>query len=120
MQAEKLSELARAALEEIKALDITILDVRDMTSMMDYMMIATGTSNRHVKSLADNLMEKTREQGVRPLGIEGEQLGEWVLVDLGDVVVHIMQPDVRAFYNLEKLWDRSLVESLKAKHEENG
>jgi len=92
-----------------------VLDVRNMTSMMDSMIVATGTSNRHVKSLADNVLEKARERGVKAIGVEGEREAEWVLVDLGDVVVHIMQPDVRAFYNLEKLWDSDLIRSVRMK-----
>lgn len=115
MQLEQLNKLVCASLEDIKGLDIKVLDVRGMTSVMDSMIIATGTSNRHVKSLADNLLEKARQQGIRPLGVEGADEGSWVLVDLGDVVVHLMQPDVRAFYNLEKLWDRELLESIKIK-----
>lgn len=115
MQLEKLKQLVCSALEDIKALDIKVLDVQDMTSVMDLMVVATGTSNRHVKSLADNLVEKAKKQGVRPMGIEGEQQAEWVLVDLGDIVAHIMQPDIRATYNLETLWDRDLIESIKLK-----
>lgn len=120
MQLEKLNKLVCDALEDIKALDIKVLDVRDMPSVMDSMIIATGTSNRHVQSLADNVLEKSREQGVRPLGIEGHQEGDWVLVDLGDVVVHIMQPDVRAFYNLEKLWDPEMIESVRQQRMNKG
>ena len=120
MQIEQLNKLVCNALEDIKALDIKVLDVREMTSMMDSMIVATGTSNRHVKSLADNVQEKAREQGIKPIGVEGEQEAEWVLVDLGDVVVHIMQPDIRAFYNLEKLWDRDLIESVRLKRSERG
>jgi ribosome-associated protein len=120
MQIEKLNKLVCTALEDMKALDIKVLDVQGMTSVMDSMIIATGTSNRHVKSLADNLLEKSRAQGVKALGIEGQQEGDWVLVDLGDVVVHIMQPDVRAFYNLEKLWDREFTESIRIKRSEQG
>ena len=120
MQVELLKKLVQTALEDIKALDIKVLDVQGMTSVMDYMIVATGTSNRHVKSLADSVLEKAREKGLRPFGVEGEREAEWILVDLGDIVVHIMQPEVRAFYNLEKLWDRELIESIELKRSEQG
>ncbi|MFO7604223.1 MAG: ribosome silencing factor [Gammaproteobacteria bacterium] len=104
MNTETLRDLVIAALEDIKATDIKILDLRGRSDMTDLMVIATGNTARQVKSLANNVVEKAKEAGERPLGIEGEQTGEWVLVDLGDVVVHVMQPAVRDFYNLEKLW----------------
>ena len=95
---------AQQALEDLKAVDPVVLDVRELSAMMDWLVVASGTSSRHVKSLADNVMVKAREQGVRPLGVEGERVGEWVLVDFGDVVVHVMQPAARSFYDLERLW----------------
>lgn len=104
MQAEPLADLVVDALEELKGVDIQRIDVRDRTSVTDFMIIASGTSGRHVQSLADRVVERVRESGVRPLGIEGEQGSDWVLVDLGDVVVHVMLPERREFYNLEKLW----------------
>ena len=95
---------AQQALEYLKAVDPVVLDVRELSSIMDWLIVASGTSSRHVKSLADNVIMKARQQGVRPLGVEGERVGEWVLVDFGDVVVHVMQPAARSFYDLERLW----------------
>ena len=95
---------AQGALDDLKAVEPVVLDVRSLSSVMDYLIVASGTSSRHVKSLADNVLMKAKEQGVRPLGVEGERAGEWVLVDFGDVVVHVMQPAARSFYDLERLW----------------
>ncbi|HEX6549443.1 MAG TPA: ribosome silencing factor [Gammaproteobacteria bacterium] len=104
MNPEQLRDLVVAALEDMKGVDVRALDVRGSTPLTDFMVIASGTSDRHVKSLATSVLDKAREAGVKPMGIEGEQEGEWVLVDLRDVVVHVMRPQVRDFYNLEKLW----------------
>lgn len=104
MNSEQLSDLVVNALEEVKAKDIVKLDVRDLTTVTDYMVVASGTSNRHVKALADAVAEKSREAGHKPAGVEGEDGSEWVLIDLHDVLVHVMLPRVREFYNLEKLW----------------
>ena len=104
MQIEELKDLVIAALEELKAVDIKVLDVEGKASFTDRMIIASGTSSRHVKSVADNVVMRAKEKGVELLGMEGETTGEWILVDLGDVVVHVMQPEIRDFYNLEKLW----------------
>lgn len=102
--AEELVDLVTTALEDMKGQQIRVLDVRGKTPLTDYMIIASGTSNRHVKSLADSVAIKAKAAGFPPLGIEGQDAQEWVLVDLNDVIVHVMQPKVRDFYNLEKLW----------------
>ncbi|HET8874953.1 MAG TPA: ribosome silencing factor [Casimicrobiaceae bacterium] len=104
MRLDKLQKVAVAALEDIKARDIQVIDVRPQTSLYDTMVIASGDSNRQVKALAHHVRDKLKEAGASILGIEGEEAGEWVLVDAGDVVVHVMQPAVRAYYNLEELW----------------
>jgi ribosome-associated protein len=92
------------ALEELKAKDVREIDVRGKTSIADLLVIASGTSARHVKSIADEVVKFAKKAGVMPLGIEGEREGEWVLVDLGDVIVHVMLPRIREFYGLERLW----------------
>ena len=104
MNAEQLTKVVLDALDDMKAQNVQIIDVRDKTSVTDVMVISSGTSARQVKSQADHVVEKSKENGVQPLGVEGEREAEWVLVDLGDVVVHIMQPAIRDFYHLEKLW----------------
>ena len=93
-----------AALEELKARDVREIDVRGRTGITDFMVIASGTSTRHVKSIADEVIKFAKRCGVMPLGVEGEREAEWVLVDLGDVIVHVMLPRVREFYGLERLW----------------
>ena len=104
MNLEELTELVIDALEDVKAVDIKIIDVRGRTSITDVMVIASGNSDRHIKSLADNVIVKAKAAGVQPLGVEGQDSRDWVLVDLNDIVVHVMLPEVRDFYNLEKLW----------------
>lgn len=114
MQNEQLAQLAVTALEDMKAQDITVIDVRGKTSVTDFMVIASGSSSRHVKSLAETVLEKVKAQGVRPLGSEGLDGGEWALLDLGDVVVHVMQVATRQFYDLERLWQGA--EQSRAQH----
>lgn len=104
MPLDRLQALVIDALEDLKGVDIKVLDVTGMTSITDRMVVVSGTSTRHVKSLAEHVVLKAKEAGNPPLGVEGEQAAEWVLIDLGDVVVHVMLPPVRAFYALEKLW----------------
>ena len=101
---EKLLETVHAAVEELKAKDVVEIDVRGKSSVTDFMIVASGTSSRHVKSIADEVVKFAKRLDVMPLGVEGEQEAEWVLVDLGDVVVHVMLPRVREFYALERLW----------------
>ena len=91
-------------LDEIQAADITVIDVSQQTSVTDNMIICSGRSSRHVKAIANTLIEKIKANGQKPLGCHGEETGDWILVDLGDSIVHIMQPEVRAHYNLEGLW----------------
>lgn len=104
MQSEILQEKIVAALDDAKALDIRVMDVRGISSIADYMVVATGTSSRHVSSIADRLERVLREEGIRAWGTEGQETGEWVLIDFGDVIVHVMQAATRDFYQLEKLW----------------
>ncbi len=104
MHSEELLELAQTSLEDLKARDVRVFDVRKMTSVTDYFLLASGTSDRHVRSLSDKLVQNVKQAGQMPLGIEGQDAGEWVLIDLNDVIVHVMQPRTREFYKLEDLW----------------
>ncbi|MDX1609640.1 MAG: ribosome silencing factor [Halofilum sp. (in: g-proteobacteria)] len=104
MKTEALADLVITALDDLKGVDITTIDVREKTTVTDTLVIASGTSERHVRSLADRVLDNVRAAGMKPLGVEGEQGGDWLLIDLGDVVVHVMLPEKRDFYNLEKLW----------------
>lgn len=99
-----MQKLIYDALVDAKAQDITMLDVRKISDFTDTMVIVSGTSTRHVQSVADRVVYQMREHGLRPVGVEGEKVGEWVLIDFGAVVVHVMRPQTRDFYNLEKLW----------------
>lgn len=101
---EAVRDVALKALEDLKAFDIVTLDVRDLTTVTDFMIIASGSSDRQVKALAHKVVEEAKAHGMTSLGMEGERTGEWVLIDLYDVVVHVMQPRVRDFYQLERLW----------------
>jgi ribosome-associated protein len=105
MNAQELAELVVAALDDMKGLDIRVFDVSALTPITDRMVIVTGRSDRHVKSLAQSVALRAKAVQHPPRGTEGERQGDWVLVDLGDVVVHVMQAQARAFYQLEKLWD---------------
>jgi ribosome-associated protein len=101
----RLAEVVTAALDDLKAQNVAVIDVSGLTDVTDTIVIASGTSDRHVKSLAGRVLERAKEAGFRSLGTEGEREGEWVLVDLQDVIVHVMLPRIREFYALEKLWD---------------
>lgn len=105
MKNEKLKKFIVNQLEEIKAKDITVIELADDSSIADYMVICSGTSSRHVKSIAIQLIKALKEENIPPIGIEGEDASEWVLVDCGDVVAHVMQPTTRDYYQLEKLWE---------------
>jgi ribosome-associated protein len=104
MNPEEMKQVVVDALEDVKATDISVLDVSKLTAMASYMIIASGSSNRQTRALADNVQKKIKEKGGEVYGVEGEQEGEWVLVDLGDIIVHVMLPATRDYYNLEQLW----------------
>ena len=108
---EATKQLALTALAELKANQVELLDVRNVASFTDYMIFASGSSRRHVSAIAESVVEAAEAAEQPPVGVEGEDVGEWVLVDLGDVVVHIMLPDVRLYYELEKLWGEELAAS---------
>ncbi len=108
MATDELKKRVIDALEDLKAEHIVELDVRDKTDVTDYLIVASGTSSRHVRAIAENVVQEAKQAGHAPLGVEGENDGEWVLVDLADIVVHVMQPKVRKFYDLESLWQVDL------------
>ena len=120
MDLRKKQRVVLEALEDIKGRDIVVFNTARMPSMFERVVIASGDSTRQVKALADRVQEKVRENGVRVYGVEGEASGEWVLVDLGDVVVHIMHPTVRDFYNLEEVWGGKTVQFQRKKPERHG
>ena len=107
LPSEQLRQLVVSSLDDLKAIDIQNIDVSGINSLADFFVIASGNSTRHVKSMADKLVMLAKQSGNPPLGVEGQRQGEWVLVDLNDVIVHLMLPQTRAFYNLEKLWEAS-------------
>lgn len=119
MHNDALKTLAVDALEELKAKDIVQLDVARLTSVTDLMIIASGTSTRHVAALAQRVVERAKEQGLQPRGVEGEAGSDWVLVDLGSVVVHVMLPETRQLYDLERLW-ADLPSDLERENELSG
>ena len=101
---QSLHDIVINALEEVKAIDITSIDVKELTDVMDTMVVATGSSNRQVKSLASNVAVEGKKAGYHLIGVEGDDTSEWILVDFGDVIIHVMLPVTRAFYDLERLW----------------
>lgn len=105
MRAQALVDLVKGTLLDSKGQDIHVLDVRKLTDVTDFMVIVSGTSNVHIRSMTEKLVEAMHKQNLHPVGIEGADPGDWVLIDCGDVVVHLMRPQTRDFYNLEKLWD---------------
>ncbi len=111
---EALKNQVIKSLEDMKAIDIVVLDVKEKSTIADYMIVASGTSARHVKAVANCVEIDAKKAGHVPLGIEGSKEGEWVLVDLGDVIVHVMMPAVRDFYQLEKLWETGSVGEMAA------
>ncbi len=117
MQIEQLKRLILNVLGDMKARDVSVMDVRNKTAVTDFMIVASGTSERHVKTLAETVAFRAKDAGAPPLGTEGVREGEWALVDLNGLVVHIMLPKVRDFYNLERLWSApALVASEAAVH----
>ncbi|MFN3233965.1 MAG: ribosome silencing factor [Gammaproteobacteria bacterium] len=105
MNLEQLKSLAVSAIEDLKAKDIKVLDVTSLTDVTDSMIICCGTSNRHTRAIAENLVLKLKENGIRPIGVNGEDSGEWILVDVGDIIVHIMLAETREYYDLDALWE---------------
>ena len=104
----KLRDLVSSSLDELKAVDPVTINVKKLSSFTDYMIIASGTSNRHLQSIGEKVLEDLKVKNIKPLGLEGEGSEEWVLIDIGDVVLHLMSANARAFYDLESLWDPEL------------
>lgn len=120
MKTDELSNVVTSALDDLKANDVTVLSVGDVSSVADTMIIASGTSNRHVKALSDNVELEAKAFGMRPIGVEGADTAEWILVDFGDVIVHVMLPATRAFYDLESLWTLKPATLQEQQHSEPG
>jgi len=117
MQTNELKKVALHALKELKADNVSVIDVSKRTSVTDVLIIASGTSSRHIKSLADNVVSEVKDSGGKPLGVEGADSSDWVLVDLGGVVVHVMMPAARSFYDLEQFWtDDSDTRGIMTEH----
>jgi ribosome-associated protein len=116
MELEQLRQLVVETLSDMKARDVNVMDVRGKTAITDYMVVASGTSDRHVKAIAETVAFRSKEAGETPLGTEGLAEGEWALVDLNGVVVHVMLPKVRDFYHLESLWSAPAAEQMIAAH----
>ena len=114
----KIEQIALQALEDTKAKEIESLNVRKLTTIADTMIVCSGTSKQHLRSMANRIVEYAKAAGFKPLGVEGEQFAEWILVDLGDVIVHLMMPETRAFYSLEKLWTTSSTRVKRPPHED--
>lgn len=116
MQTSQLTDLVHEAIDDLKGRDITTLDVTGLTDITDTMVIATGTSNRHVNAMVDEVVTQAKQAGLKPLGVEGADQGDWVLIDLGDVIVHVMREDARGYYELERLWSGPADESAQQDH----
>lgn len=114
-----MRDIAVEALEEAKGVDITVLDVTSLTDICDYMLVASGTSDRHIKTLADRVLEDMSRAGWKKMGSEGEEARDWVLVDFVDIVVHIMRAQTRKRYDLESLWDRTFGDLNKQRHDDS-
>ncbi len=111
---EQLKSIIEASLDDDKAENIVTIDLAGKSSFADYMIVATGRSQRHVSTLADKLATRLKEEGAAPLSVEGKEAGDWVLVDCGDIIVHLFRPEIREMYNLEKMWSAPLVQSTTA------
>jgi len=111
MDSVKIKDTVLAILDDQKAIDVSLLDVKELTEITDWFVVCTGRSSRHVKSIADKLVVGMKEVGIPPLSIEGKETGYWILVDFADIVIHVMQDEAREFYQIEKLWSQSAVES---------
>jgi len=118
MNSEQLKQAIVDALEDVKGVDINVINIKDVSDFADFMIVASGTSDTHVKALARNASDSLRVQGVKPLNINGDDIGEWVLVDFGDVVLHVMRPEVREYYDLEKLWNEDVKKLVKQHRDE--